>query len=88
MTSACGFLATYLLIHYTLFIWIGMQQTPEFANGLLGALRGKRDRNSGITKSELCNYWRRITDSCFNSRMRIFFNLYALAMLLKIMLKR
>lgn len=54
---------------------IGMQQTPEFANGLLGALRGKRDRNSGITKSELCNYWRRITDSCFNSRMRIFFNL-------------
>ncbi|CAL9031437.1 unnamed protein product [Prunus brigantina] len=54
---------------------IGMQQTPEFANELLRALRGTRDRNVDMSKDELHSYWCRMTDPCFDSRIQIYFDL-------------
>ncbi|XP_077230452.1 respiratory burst oxidase homolog protein F-like [Tasmannia lanceolata] len=54
---------------------IGMKETPEFVEELLGALEGRSDRRSEITKPELHDYWRRIIDPNFSSRIRIFFDL-------------
>ncbi|XP_024027378.1 respiratory burst oxidase homolog protein A [Morus notabilis] len=55
---------------------IGMQQSPEFANELLRALRGiRKDLKNYITKGELYSYWLRLTDPCYDSRIRIFFDL-------------
>ncbi|XP_062170231.1 respiratory burst oxidase homolog protein F-like isoform X2 [Alnus glutinosa] len=54
---------------------IGMQESPEFGNEVLRAVRGLRDWKIHITKCELHQYWRRMADPCFDSRIRIFFNL-------------
>ncbi|XP_043705777.1 respiratory burst oxidase homolog protein A-like [Telopea speciosissima] len=58
---------------------IGMEDTPEFAEELLEALEGRsRNRDNlqlEITKAQLHDYWCRITDPSFNSRIRIFFDL-------------
>ncbi|KAF8389943.1 hypothetical protein HHK36_024462 [Tetracentron sinense] len=54
---------------------IGMKETPEFADELLGALKCGRDRQFEITKTKLQEYWCRITDPSFDSRIRIFFDL-------------
>ncbi|PON69705.1 Respiratory burst oxidase [Trema orientale] len=53
---------------------IGMQQSPEFANELLRALRGRKDCKTNITKGELYSFWCSLTDPCFDSRIRIFFD--------------
>ncbi|OVA02147.1 Cytochrome b245 [Macleaya cordata] len=39
-----------------------MNDTREFADELLSALRGRKDLNLGISKSELHDHWCRITD--------------------------
>ncbi|KAL9673311.1 hypothetical protein QQ045_029567 [Rhodiola kirilowii] len=54
---------------------IGLGRSLEFAKELLRALRGRRDVNIEITKSELHGYWSRLTDSCLDSRLQIFFHL-------------
>ncbi|XP_068655865.1 respiratory burst oxidase homolog protein A-like [Aristolochia californica] len=54
---------------------VGMHGTPEFAEELLGALRGGKDSQSHISKLELHELWCRITDHSFSSRTRIFFDL-------------
>ncbi|KAK7330292.1 hypothetical protein VNO77_24482 [Canavalia gladiata] len=54
---------------------IGMQSSPEFANELLRALRGGKDWKFDITKTHLHNFWFRMKDNSFNSRMRIFFDM-------------
>ncbi|KAF9626661.1 hypothetical protein IFM89_038495 [Coptis chinensis] len=54
---------------------IGMKETPEFADELLGALKRKREQHCEITKTELHDYWCRITDTNFHSRTQIFFDL-------------
>ncbi|KAF3438067.1 hypothetical protein FNV43_RR20823 [Rhamnella rubrinervis] len=55
---------------------IGMQQSQEFANELLRALRGsRRNLKIDITKAELHSYWCRMTDPCFKTRIRIFFDM-------------
>lgn len=53
----------------------GMQQSPEFANELLRALRGTRDWKFHITKCELHCFWCRMMDPFFDSRIQIFFDL-------------
>lgn len=55
--------------------FLGMQQSPEFANELLRALRRRMDRNFDMTKCELYGYWCRMTDPRFDSRIRIYFDL-------------
>ncbi|KAL5544619.1 hypothetical protein UlMin_008403 [Ulmus minor] len=55
-------------------ICIGMQQSPDFANELLRALRGRKDPKANITKAELYSYWNRLTDPCSDSRIKIFFD--------------
>ncbi|XP_028763556.1 respiratory burst oxidase homolog protein A-like isoform X1 [Neltuma alba] len=54
---------------------IGMQQSLEFANELLRALRGGRDWKVDITKSDMRRFWFRMKDDSFDSRMRIFFDM-------------
>ncbi|KAI9088376.1 hypothetical protein K1719_029825 [Acacia pycnantha] len=54
---------------------IGMEQSQEFANELLRALRGERDWKSDMTKSDLRRFWFRMKDEIFDSRMRIFFDM-------------
>ncbi|XP_021286943.1 respiratory burst oxidase homolog protein A-like [Herrania umbratica] len=54
---------------------IGMRESPEFANELLRALRGRRDWKKDITKNELHNYWCRMTDPWLDSRIELFFDL-------------
>nr|POE60062.1 respiratory burst oxidase like protein a [Quercus suber] len=56
-------------------ICIGMQQSPEFANELLRALRATRDWKFHITKCELHCFWCRMMDPSFDSRIRIFFDM-------------
>ncbi|KAJ4974175.1 hypothetical protein NE237_007349 [Protea cynaroides] len=59
---------------------IGMEETPEFAEELLESLEGRSsnrdDRQLEITKPQFHEYWIRITDPSFNSRIRIFFDLF------------
>lgn len=53
-----------------------MRQSPEFANELLRALRGRSgDHKIDITKRQLHSYWHRMTDPCFDSRMKLFFDM-------------
>ncbi|XP_027368818.1 respiratory burst oxidase homolog protein A-like [Abrus precatorius] len=52
-----------------------MQPSPEFANELLRALRGGKDWKFDINKTDLHNFWLRMKDNSFNSRMRIFFDM-------------
>ncbi|KAI4335910.1 hypothetical protein L6164_014506 [Bauhinia variegata] len=54
---------------------IGMQQSLEFANELLRALRGGKEWKTDITKSDMYTFWFRIKDDSFDSKMRIFFDL-------------
>ncbi|XP_073226750.1 respiratory burst oxidase homolog protein A-like isoform X2 [Cicer arietinum] len=54
---------------------IGMQSSPELARELLRALRGCKEWKSDITKTELHNFWSRMNDDSFNSRMRMFFDM-------------
>ncbi|KAL4649818.1 hypothetical protein ACB092_01G042200 [Castanea dentata] len=53
----------------------GMQQSLEFANELLRALRGTRGWKFHITKCELHCFWCRMMDPFFDSRIQIFFDL-------------
>ncbi|KAL5831342.1 hypothetical protein ACOSQ4_016696 [Xanthoceras sorbifolium] len=48
---------------------IGMQKTPEIANEILRALRGRREYKSNITMHELHGFWHRMTDPCIHSRV-------------------
>nr|QDH44653.1 respiratory burst oxidase-like protein N [Ricinus communis] len=55
---------------------LGIEQSPEFAKEILMALRGRRrDCRSDITKRELQIYWQRLTDPCFDSRVKIYFDM-------------
>ncbi|OWM65233.1 hypothetical protein CDL15_Pgr008823 [Punica granatum] len=54
---------------------VGMQKSPEFAKELLRALRGRSELKSDITKTELHDFWCRMTDSCYYSRIQIFFDM-------------
>ncbi|KDP26234.1 hypothetical protein JCGZ_22480 [Jatropha curcas] len=55
---------------------IGMQQSPEFAKEVLMAIRGRGKKSKiDMTKRELHGYWHRLTDPCFNSRVKIFFDI-------------
>ncbi|KAH9722198.1 Respiratory burst oxidase2 [Citrus sinensis] len=51
---------------------IAMQQTPEFANEILRALRGRSEWKVDITKNELRDYWHRMAGSV-DSRIQLFF---------------
>ena len=53
----------------------GMQDTPEFAGELLEALRGRRKHDMKLTKRELFDYWHRLTNPCFDSKLRLFFDM-------------
>ncbi|KAF6165052.1 hypothetical protein GIB67_000636 [Kingdonia uniflora] len=55
--------------------YIGMEETPDLADQLLVALRGTEEGQLHITKTELRDYWCRITDPSFDSRTRLFFDL-------------
>lgn len=52
-----------------------MQSSPELARELLRALRGCMQWKSDITKTDLHNFWLRMNDDSFNSRMRLFFDM-------------
>lgn len=52
-----------------------MESTPELARELLRALQGGKDWKSNITKTELHDFWLRMKDNSFNSRMRMFFDM-------------
>ncbi|GMN54279.1 hypothetical protein TIFTF001_023409 [Ficus carica] len=55
---------------------IGMKQSPEFAKELMRALRGiGKDPKNYVTKGELYSYWLRLNDPCYDSRIKIFFDL-------------
>uniref|UniRef100_A0A7N0V176 Uncharacterized protein n=1 Tax=Kalanchoe fedtschenkoi TaxID=63787 RepID=A0A7N0V176_KALFE len=54
---------------------IGLERSLEYAKELLRALRGRREQKFEITKSEIHDYWSRLTNPCFESRLHIFFNL-------------
>ncbi|KAL5813375.1 hypothetical protein ACOSQ3_024135 [Xanthoceras sorbifolium] len=54
---------------------IGMQKTPEIANEILRALRGRREYKSNITMHELHGFWHRMTDPCIHSRVQLFFDM-------------
>jgi hypothetical protein len=49
--------------------------SPELARELLRALRKCKEWKSDITKSELHNFWLRMNDDSFNSRMQLFFDM-------------
>lgn len=52
--------------------FVAMQQTPEFANEILRALRGRSEWKVDITKNELRDYWHRMAGSV-DSRIQLFF---------------
>ncbi|CAM6105786.1 unnamed protein product [Calypogeia fissa] len=59
---------------------IGMKDSEEFAGELLDALTRRKfqhqeKRKEKISKEELYEYWRQITDTSFDSRMQLFFDL-------------
>ncbi|XP_039689279.1 respiratory burst oxidase homolog protein A isoform X2 [Medicago truncatula] len=69
-----------LIIHFPILYFIsimriGMQSSPELARELLRALRGCMQWKSDITKTDLHNFWLRMNDDSFNSRMRLFFDM-------------
>lgn len=64
-----------IIFNYSYSISIGMQSSPELARELLRALRGGKEWKSDITKTDLHNFWFRMKDDSFNSRMRMFFDM-------------
>ncbi|BBN15723.1 respiratory burst oxidase [Marchantia polymorpha subsp. ruderalis] len=57
---------------------IGMKGSEEFAEELLNALtrrKGVQHQVEVISRSELQEYWRRITNKTFDARMELFFDL-------------
>ncbi|WOK95525.1 respiratory burst oxidase [Canna indica] len=56
---------------------IGMAESKEFAGKLFEALARRRNLNpeNGITKEELNEFWKEMTDQNFDSRLRIFFDM-------------
>ncbi|KAH9315228.1 hypothetical protein KI387_023855 [Taxus chinensis] len=58
-------------------VCIGMQDSKEFALELFDALSRRRagEQLQSISKQDLHEYWCRITDGTFQSRMKIFFDL-------------
>ncbi|KMS97792.1 hypothetical protein BVRB_5g123540 isoform B [Beta vulgaris subsp. vulgaris] len=53
---------------------IGMQQTSQFADELLQALR-RNNHSTNLTKRELNGYWHRLTNPSFDSSMQILFDM-------------
>lgn len=55
-----------------------MADSKEFSGKLYDALARRRnlDPASGITKEELNEFWKQMTDKNFDSRLRIFFDMY------------
>ncbi|WOL04805.1 respiratory burst oxidase [Canna indica] len=56
---------------------IGMGESKEFAGELFAALARRRNLESenGMTKDELKKFWEEMTDSNFDSRLQIFFDM-------------
>ncbi|XP_042384535.1 putative respiratory burst oxidase homolog protein H [Zingiber officinale] len=56
---------------------IGMADSKEFSGKLYDALARRRnlDPASGVTKEELNEFWKEMTDKNFDSRLRIFFDM-------------
>ncbi|CAN1254111.1 Respiratory burst oxidase homolog protein F [Linum perenne] len=58
---------------------IGMKDSKEFALELFDALgRRRRLKVEKISRDELYEFWAQITDDSFDSRLQIFFDMYAL----------
>ena len=56
-----------------------MKDSKEFALEMFDALsRRRRLKVEKISKDELYEYWSQITDQSFDSRLQIFFDMYAL----------
>ena len=56
-----------------------MKDSKEFALEMFDALsRRRRLKVEKISKEELYEYWSQITDQSFDSRLQIFFDMYAL----------
>lgn len=56
----------------------GMRDSKEFALELFDALsRRRRLKVDKISREELYEYWSQITDQSFDSRLQIFFDMYA-----------
>lgn len=71
-------LPNYLLDRSDFAECIGMKESKEFALQLFDALSRRRARGrhlNSISKEELHEYWCRITDRSFESRIQIFFDL-------------
>ncbi|KAF2313391.1 hypothetical protein GH714_010732 [Hevea brasiliensis] len=59
---------------------IGMRDSKEFALELFDALgRRRRLKVDKINRDELYEFWSQITDQSFDSRLQIFFDMYALS---------
>lgn len=57
----------------------GMKDSKEFALELFDALsRRRRLKMDKITRDELYEFWSQIADQSFDSRLQIFFDMYAL----------
>lgn len=57
----------------------GMRDSKEFALELFDALsRRRRLKVDKISRDELYEFWSQITDQSFDSRLQIFFDMYAL----------
>lgn len=57
----------------------GMRESKEFALELFDALgRRRRLKVDKISREELYEFWSQITDQSFDSRLQIFFDMYAL----------
>ncbi|GAB2219215.1 hypothetical protein Droror1_Dr00006846 [Drosera rotundifolia] len=56
---------------------IGMGDSREFAEGIFDALarRRRRQRISRITKEELYEFWKQLSDQSFDARLQIFFDM-------------
>ena len=61
-----------------LFALKGMENSKEFAVELFDALgRRRRLKVDKISRDELHEFWSQITDQSFDSRLQIFFDMYA-----------
>lgn len=55
-----------------------MKDSKEFAGEMLDALsrrKGLQEKKETMSKDELYDYWRQISDTSFDARMRLFFDL-------------